>query len=166
MISTCPFVWFSDCDSDPVQEENGPTDIDDRDGLDEDAEYAAWKLRELKRIKRDREERETREREAADIERRRKMTDAEIQAENARDKDANDATDKGQMRFLQKYYHKGVFYTDDDQVSAALKKDFTAPTLDDQFDKSSLPAVMQVKNFGRAGQTKYTHLADQDTTQV
>ena len=37
-------------------------------------------------------------------------------------------------------------------------------TLEDKFDKSSMPKVMQVKKFGFAGQTKYTHLKDQDTT--
>jgi hypothetical protein len=39
-----------------------------------------------------------------------------------------------------------------------------AATLEDRFNKEALPKVMQVKNFGKKGGTKYTHLADQDTT--
>jgi len=45
-----------------------------------------------------------------------------------------------------------------------LKRDYSEPTLEDHFDKTILPKVMQVKNFGRSGRTKYTHLVDQDTT--
>ena len=47
-----------------------------------------------------------------------------------------------------------------------LKRNVDQPTLDDRFNKAVLPKVMQVKDFGFAGRTKYTHLKDQDTTQV
>ena len=62
------------------------------------------------------------------------------------------------------YYdvHHYSFQDDEDQV---YKRDFAVPTLEDHFDKTVLPKVMQVKNFGRSGRTKYTHLVDQDTSQ-
>ncbi|KAI5754160.1 hypothetical protein M8J77_006305 [Diaphorina citri] len=52
-----------------------------------------------------------------------------------------------------------------DSEEDILKRDFSSATLDDHFDKTVLPKVMQVKNFGRSGRTKYSHLVDQDTTQ-
>jgi len=39
-----------------VPDVDNMADVDDTDGLDEEAEFEDWKLRELKRIKRDREE--------------------------------------------------------------------------------------------------------------
>ncbi|KAJ3107560.1 hypothetical protein HDU97_003865 [Phlyctochytrium planicorne] len=136
---------------------DGPPDVDDTDGLDEDSEYDAWKLRELQRIKRDREEQEAVEQEKLEIERRRNMTDAELIEENERVKPAKE---KEKYSFLQKYYHKGAFFSDQE----ILNRDFNQPTLEDKFDKSVLPAVMQVKKFGKIGQTKWTHLTNEDTS--
>jgi microfibrillar-associated protein 1 len=139
--------------------------IDDTDGLDEEEEFQAWKLRELIRIKRDREQRAYRLVDEEDIERRRQMTDDQIKEENILD--GKLGVEKKKMRFLQKYYHKGAFYNDDEKVGVALAKtDALAPTLEDHADRTVLPSVLQVKNFGKHGRTKYTHLVDQDTTGV
>ncbi|UZO01801.1 uncharacterized protein OCT59_020312 [Rhizophagus irregularis] len=68
---------------------------------------------------------------------------------------------KGQYKFLQKYYHKGSFYLKEhDEI---LKHNYTLSTLDEVAHREILPKVMQVKNFGHVGQTKWTHLMDQDT---
>lgn len=91
------------------------------------------------------------------------MTDSQVEAENV--DDGKIGVEKEKYRFMQKYYHKGAFYTDDDVIGEALKKtNEAAPVLEDKFDKTILPEIMQVKNFGMAGRTKYTHLVDQDTT--
>ncbi|KAG8224536.1 hypothetical protein J437_LFUL004227 [Ladona fulva] len=138
-------------------------DVDTDDGADEEAEYEAWKLRELKRIKRDRDEREQMEKERLEVERLRNMTEEERRQEiRLNPKLITNKASKGKYKFLQKYYHRGVFYLDEDDD--LYKRDFSAATLDDHFDKTILPKVMQVKNFGRSGRTKYTHLVDQDTT--
>ncbi|CAL1529575.1 unnamed protein product [Lymnaea stagnalis] len=139
------------------------------DGIDSDEdndeeEYEVWKVRELKRIKRDREEREATDKEKMEVERLRNMTEEERRQELRQNpKQVINKAPKGKYKFLQKYYHRGAFFLDkDDQV---FKQDFSQPTLEDHFDKTILPKVMQVKNFGRSGRTKYTHLLDQDTTQ-
>uniref|UniRef100_H3DN63 Microfibril associated protein 1 n=1 Tax=Tetraodon nigroviridis TaxID=99883 RepID=H3DN63_TETNG len=134
----------------------------DTDGENEE-EYEAWKVRELKRIKRDREARELMEREKSEIEKFHNMTDEERRAElrNSGKVITNKGT-KGKYKFLQKYYHRGAFFMDEEED--VYKRDFSAPTLEDHFNKTILPKVMQVKNFGRSGRTKYTHLVDQDTT--
>ncbi|KAJ3062211.1 Microfibrillar-associated protein 1 [Quaeritorhiza haematococci] len=139
---------------------SGPPDVDDTDGLNEEEEYEAWRLRELRRIKRDKQERESYALEQAEKERRRNMTDAEIRAENEK---LRPKKEKSKLTFLQRYYHKGAFFQDTEEE--VVKRDASAPTLEDRFDKTILPEVMQVKKFGRAGRTKWTHLANEDTTQ-
>jgi microfibrillar-associated protein 1 len=44
------------------------------------------------------------------------------------------------------------------------KHDYTAPTESTFKAVDTLPAVMQKRNFGKAHQTKYTHLAAEDTS--
>uniref|UniRef100_A0A8D8RWY6 Microfibrillar-associated protein 1 n=1 Tax=Cacopsylla melanoneura TaxID=428564 RepID=A0A8D8RWY6_9HEMI len=134
------------------------------DEENDEIEYEAWKLRELKRLKRDREEREAIERERIEVERMRNMSEEERRIELRNNpKLVTNKTSKGQYKFMQKYYHRGAFYLDSEED--ILKRDFSSATLDDHFDKTVLPKVMQVKNFGRSGRTKYSHLVDQDTTQ-
>ena len=58
------------------------------------------------------------------------------------------------------------FETCQPQDEEVYKRNVDQPTLEDHVDKQLLPKVMQVKKFGFAGRTKYTHLKDQDTTQV
>lgn len=152
----------NDMESQKVEKDPHINDVKTDDENDE-LEYEAWKLRELKRIKRERDEREQAEKEREEIERLRNMTEEERRKElQVNPKEVTNKTSKGKYKFLQKYYHRGAFYLDKEET--VLKQDFTSPTLEDHFDKTLLPKVMQVKNFGRCGRTKYTHLVDQDTT--
>jgi len=135
------------------------------DDENDEEEYESWKVRELKRIKRDKEEKESREREKLEVERLRNMTEDQRREEARRNpKVITNKSSKGKYKFLQKYYHRGAFFMDKEEH--VYTRDFTGATLEDHFDKTVLPKAMQVKNFGRSGRTKYTHLVDQDTTEA
>ncbi|CAD7002629.1 unnamed protein product [Ceratitis capitata] len=152
-------------DLEKAKPDTAEASIDDvcTDDENDEVEYEAWKLRELKRVKRDREERENAEREKLEIDRMRNLTEEERRQELRNNpKLITNKAAKGKYKFLQKYYHRGAFYLDEE--NDVLKRDFAQATLEDHFDKTILPKVMQVKNFGRCGRTKYTHLVDQDTT--
>ncbi|XP_065844743.1 microfibrillar-associated protein 1-like [Oscarella lobularis] len=149
-----------------LQDEQGvaqSVDAVNTDDENEEDAYEAWKVRELKRIKRDREDRDKADKEKQELDRLHQLTDEQREQEfKERPKMTTNKQTKGKMKFLQKYYHRGVFYLDEEED--VFKRDFAQPTLEDHFDKTILPKVMQVKNFGLAGRTKYTHLVDQDTS--
>ncbi|KAJ8520646.1 hypothetical protein ONZ45_g2592 [Pleurotus djamor] len=143
------------------QKEDEVPDVDDTDGLDPTAEFEAWRLRELGRIKKEKEEEVRREEERAEIERRRALPEEQRLKEDLERADKTRAEKpKGQQKFLQKYWHKGAFHQD---AEILKRHDYTEAT-ESTVDVSLLPKVMQVKNFGKRGRTKYTHLLDQDTT--
>ena len=143
---------------------------DDDDDLEDPLEFEAWKVRELARATRERDERAKAAEDEAETERRRNLSPEERAAED-RESGKGVKKEKAKWKFLQKYHHKGAFYMDDDTLAKAgegdvRNRDTDGAVLDDKFDKQALPKVMQVKDFGFQGRTKYTHLADQDTTFV
>ena len=139
--------------------------VDDTDDLDPAAEKAAWKLRELQRIKRERESLIARELEREELEQRRNMDESErLKEDYARKREIEEerAENRGKMEFMQKYYHKGAFYQDEE----VLKRNYTVPTAEEHRSKQYLPKSLQVRSgeLGRASRTKYTHLTAEDTS--
>mgnify|MGYP003871016447 CR=1 FL=1 len=146
-------------DDDNAEDRDKP---DDTDNPDDPVELESWKKRELLRLKRDEEAAEAHLMEEEQLKARRLLSDEEIMRLNAMDP-SKQKDPKGKMQYLQKYYHKGVFYLDEHED--VFKRDFTAATgVDADVDRSVLPEVMKVKKWGLKGRTKYTHLVDQDTT--
>ncbi|KAK7205283.1 splicing factor, Prp19-binding domain-containing protein [Myxozyma melibiosi] len=142
-------------------------DIDDTDDLDPAAERAVWKLRELRRVKREREELEERERELEELQARREMDEEDKireGLERVRQQQQEKKDKRGNVGFMQKYYHKGAFYQDDDAVK---RRDFHEKTIDEVKDKTALPKILQVRgdDFGKRGRSKWTHLSAEDTSQ-
>lgn len=153
----------------PADQGDMPDDDDDADELDS---FDLWKVRELRRVKKEREEARAAEVEKAELLRRRNLTDAERKAEDeefARQR-ADFGSDKAKWAFLQRYYHKGAFFQEEDETGNAklgpvMMQDFGAATGRDAIgDREAMPAPMQVKNFGRRSQVKWTHLVAEDTS--
>lgn len=144
-------------------------DVDTEDDKDPEAEYAAWKLRELKRIKRERETIEAREKEREEVERRRNLTDEERRAEDeaflAQQKEEKDA--KGKMAYMQKYFHRGAFYQDDEAAESLAKRDIMGSRFaDDVKNRELLPKALQLRDMtklGKKGASKYRDLKSEDT---
>ncbi|RHY35287.1 hypothetical protein DYB32_000249 [Aphanomyces invadans] len=141
-----------------MQEEATDSEMpDDTDGLNPEQEQKEWELRELRRLKRyDLLHKTEREREAAETLRRRNMTDEEREKEDAA-LGKRTEKEKKKWKFMQKYYHKGAFYVDDKSVTSendVRRREADEPTLEDKTNRENLPAVMQVKNFGKSGRLR------------
>ncbi|KAH7068030.1 splicing factor, Prp19-binding domain-containing protein [Paraphoma chrysanthemicola] len=142
--------------------------IDDTDGLDPAAEYAAWKLRELKRIKRERLAIEEAEAERAEIERRRNLSTAEREAEDRAfiEQQKEDRADRGEMQYMQKYFHKGAFFTDELKELGVDRRNLMGARFEDQTNREVLPAFMQIRDMtklGKKGRTRYKDMKSEDT---
>lgn len=153
----------------------------------------AWEVRELVRLLVDYDILQAAKQEAAELARRRKMTDEErLQEEiaagryqkpgQARQQQLQQANDKnsggGGGGGPQRFFHRGAYYMDQDEWEQdgkdGNKKDIrfkaadyakTATAADRMMNSAALPDVMKVKQFGRANQNlKYKGLVKEDTT--
>ncbi|KAF1847771.1 uncharacterized protein K460DRAFT_63863 [Cucurbitaria berberidis CBS 394.84] len=144
--------------------------IDDTDGLDPDAEYAAWKLRELKRIKRERLAIEEAEAERAEMDRRRNLSAADREAEDRAfiEKQQEERGDRGQMQYMQKYFHKGAFFTDELKELGVDRRNLMNARFEDETNREILPDYMQIRDMaklGKKGRTRYKDMRSEDTGQ-
>ncbi|KIX08503.1 uncharacterized protein Z518_03159 [Rhinocladiella mackenziei CBS 650.93] len=144
--------------------------VDDTDGLDPEAEYAAWKVRELKRLKRDREALIAREKELEEIERRRNLTAEEREKEDKEfiDKQRRDHEDnRTEAQFLARYHHSGAFFQGDETADHLKRRNIMGARFeDDVLDKSTLPEYMQLRDMtklGKKGRTRHRDLKGEDT---
>jgi microfibrillar-associated protein 1 len=142
---------------------------DDTDNPDDQIEYENWKIRELNRIKRQMEEKEIKKKEQKEIERRRNLTDEQRKEENLKlGSDSTIRNFKSKIKYLQKYYHKGAFFQDEayNNSEHIYNRDFNLPTWEDSIDRSNVPGIMEKRrgNLFKKGQSKYTHLTNEDTT--
>ncbi|KAL7823990.1 splicing factor, Prp19-binding domain-containing protein [Trichoderma gracile] len=150
-------------------EDDSGSDVDTTDGLDPEAEEAAWRVRELKRLRRARQAIEERERELAEVERRRNLTEEERAAEDeaflARQREEKEG--KGKMAYMQKYYHKGAFFQEETAAAGLLQRDIMGSRIqDDVRNREALPEYLQRRDMtklGKKGATKYKDMRTEDT---
>ncbi|KAJ5909111.1 hypothetical protein N7495_001793 [Penicillium taxi] len=143
--------------------------IDDTDGKDPEAEYAAWKLRELKRVQRSRAVFEEAEKERAEKERRQNLTAAEREREDsdfvAKQREERDAS-RGQTGYMQKYFHKGAFFRDTQESEGLDQRTLMGRAFVDDVARENLPQYMQIRDMtklGKKGRTRYRDLRSEDT---
>jgi microfibrillar-associated protein 1 len=137
-----------------------PDDIDEVDDMDKKQEqFDAWQVREVLRLLADWDLEQRRVKEAAERERRRRMTDEERYQEDlasgAYQKPGQGQTEASKGR----YFHKGAFYMDDEEWDAndvrhKAAEYARATTESAKIDEKALPSIRRANKFGFAGQPK------------
>ncbi|KAI0578350.1 microfibril-associated protein [Pyrenophora tritici-repentis] len=120
------------------------------------------------RIKRERLAIEEAEAERAEIERRRNLSAAEREAEDRAfiEKQQEEKGDRGQMQYMQKYFHKGAFFTDELKELGVDRRNLMNARFEDQTNRELLPEFMQIRDMtklGKKGRTRYKDMKSEDT---
>lgn len=150
-----------------VSDINNKEITEEYDNLDD---YTNWKERETLRIKASIIEKEEREKEKDEIERRRNMTDDQRMEEDLKlGADSTIVPFQRKYVYMQKYYAKPAFFQNiaKEDTEHVYNRDINMATEEDKVNKSLLPKIMQKRRgqFGMKGQTKYTDLVKEDTTE-
>jgi len=80
--------------------------------------------------------------------------------------DHTNKKEKVAYKFMQRFYHKGAFFQNEQESNPLFSRDYNMPVGEDKMDKSVLPAVLQKRRGqqGTKGNSKWTHLTAEDTT--
>ena len=154
--------------------------LDDLDDKDEDKERDLWEVRELERLLTEIDRLRQKEQDEAEYRRRQQLTDEQARAEDiasgryqqpGSNRIAQGANGKDGPKYQQKYFHRGAYYMDEDEFDEddvrRRAKEYEQGVTEAQKslgDMRKLPKIMQVKKFGRANQSRYQGLANEDTS--
>ena len=155
--------------------------LDDMDDKEEDNERDLWEVRELERLLAEIDRLRKKEQEEAEYLRRSQLTDEQARAEDiASGRYQQPGSNRGGAgagsdgpKYQQKYFHRGAYYMDEDEFEEDdvrhRAKEYEQGVTESQKslgDTRKLPKIMQVKQFGRANQSRYQGLAKEDTSNV
>lgn len=155
-------------DFEPWSEPRAPEANDAK--ANQDVEYGLWVEREVQRLRDEVLIEAKIALDAAKTRQQKLMSDmelAKIKAKSERERREN----RGHMQYMQKYYHVGAFSSmvnmeQNERARELMSRDYTTPVGEDRLDKTSLPKEMLVRgdDYRKKGRTKWTHLANEDTT--
>lgn len=149
--------------------------LDDEDNKEEDRERDLWEVRELERLLTEIDRLRQKEQKEADYRRRQQLTDEQAREEDIASgryqQPGSNRMQQVDSKYQQKYFHRGAYYMDEDEFAeddvrrrAKEYEQGVTESARSRGDTRNLPKVMQVKQFGRANQSRYQGLAKEDSS--